>query len=76
MVEIEERVRADGTVEHAARPAGRAPTSRRAFADGFRAVAIVLMHGYRHPQHEPAVAALARDIGFTPGLGRATRSAR
>jgi len=37
---------------------------RAAFDDGIRAVAIVLMHGYRYPQHEQALADLARAIGF------------
>jgi len=36
-----------------------------AFGRGCRAVAIVLMHGYRYPDHEKRVAALARDAGFT-----------
>jgi 5-oxoprolinase (ATP-hydrolysing) len=36
-----------------------------AHAAGFRAVAIVLMHGYRAPQHEQRIAALARAVGFT-----------
>jgi 5-oxoprolinase (ATP-hydrolysing) len=37
----------------------------RAFESGFRAIAIVLMHGYRYPRHERRVAALARICGFT-----------
>ncbi len=36
-----------------------------AFDAGIRSVAIVLMHGYRFPQHERAVAVLAREIGFS-----------
>jgi 5-oxoprolinase (ATP-hydrolysing) len=36
-----------------------------AFKDGYRAIAIVLMHGYRFPAHEQRVAAIAREIGFT-----------
>ena len=36
-----------------------------AFADGYRAVAIVLMHGYRAPRHERVIADLARAVGFT-----------
>ena len=36
-----------------------------AFGRGYRAAAIVLMHGYRHPDHEKRLAALARDAGFT-----------
>jgi 5-oxoprolinase (ATP-hydrolysing) len=64
-VEIDERVTHEGTV---LRPidlaAARAPLAA-AFARGLRAIAIVLMHGYRHPAHERALAGLARDIGFT-----------
>jgi 5-oxoprolinase (ATP-hydrolysing) len=36
-----------------------------AYRRGYRAVAIVLMHGYRHPEHERALADLARTAGFT-----------
>jgi len=64
-IEIEERLLADGSVD---RPLDEKKTRadlEAAFADGFRAVAIVLMHGYRHPDHETRVAAIAREIGFT-----------
>ncbi len=37
---------------------------RAAYDEGIRAVAIVLMHGYRFPEHERALAELARSIGF------------
>ncbi|RME05651.1 MAG: 5-oxoprolinase, partial [Deltaproteobacteria bacterium] len=37
----------------------------QAWAQGFRAIAIVLMHGYRHPVHERRVAQIARKIGFS-----------
>ncbi|MEU2433529.1 hydantoinase B/oxoprolinase family protein [Streptomyces sp. NPDC007861] len=33
--------------------------------DGFTSAAVVLMHGYRHPAHESAVADAARELGFT-----------
>ena len=33
--------------------------------EGIRAVAIVCMHGYRHPRHEEAIAKIARELGFT-----------
>jgi 5-oxoprolinase (ATP-hydrolysing) len=36
----------------------------QARARGLRAVAIVLMHGYRYPEHERRLAALAREAGF------------
>ena len=41
------------------------PKLRAAYDDGIRAVAIVLMHGYRVPDHEKKIAALATRIGFT-----------
>ena len=42
-----------------------APRLKVAFDNGLRSIAIVLMHGYRVPEHELAVAELAREIGFT-----------
>ena len=41
-----------------------APSSKRAKADGIKAIAIVFMHAYRYPEHEQRVAKLARDMGF------------
>ena len=38
---------------------------KAAWNKGFRAIAIVLMHGYRYHQHEIRVAEMARTIGFT-----------
>ncbi len=38
---------------------------RAAYDQGFRAIAIAFMHAYRFPDHERAVADVARDIGFT-----------
>ncbi|MBY8885662.1 hydantoinase B/oxoprolinase family protein [Streptomyces sp. PTM05] len=32
--------------------------------DGIDSVAVVLLHGYRHPEHERAVAEVARELGF------------
>jgi 5-oxoprolinase (ATP-hydrolysing) len=37
----------------------------RLAAEGFTSLAIVSMHGYRYPQHEKALAKLARALGFT-----------
>jgi len=36
-----------------------------AYDDGIRSCAIVLMHGYRYPNHEQQIATIARNIGFT-----------
>jgi 5-oxoprolinase (ATP-hydrolysing) len=65
VVEIGERVDAHGHVL-APLDEGAAEVALRAvFATGIRALAIVLMHGYRYPAHENALDAIARRIGFT-----------
>jgi 5-oxoprolinase (ATP-hydrolysing) len=64
VIEIEERIGAHGEI---VRPLDTSATERelrRARADGLRACAIVLMHGYRYPEHERELAALARAAGF------------
>ncbi|MEM7022707.1 MAG: hydantoinase B/oxoprolinase family protein [Pseudomonadota bacterium] len=64
VVEIDERLRADGTVERALDLERARKDLERSFANGFRAISIVLMHGYRYHQHELRLAELARDIGY------------
>jgi 5-oxoprolinase (ATP-hydrolysing) len=63
-VEIDERVRADGTVERTPDLAAARAALQEAQRDGVKAVAIVLMHAYRYPEHEKALAAIAREMGF------------
>jgi 5-oxoprolinase (ATP-hydrolysing) len=64
VLEVDERVAADGTVlcplDLDTAAAGMAAARER----GMEAVAIVLVHGYRHTRHEAALAAAAREIGF------------
>ena len=64
VVEVDERVRADGTIERELDLAAVRAELERAMADGIKAVAIVFMHAYRYPEHEQRVAALAREMGF------------
>src|SRR5437588_11740711 len=64
VVEVEERVRADGTVEAAPDLDWVRRTLVDALARGIKAVAIVFMHAYRFPDHEKLIAALARELGF------------
>ena len=64
VVEIDERVGADGTVVAAFDEAAARRALRDAFDRGLRAIAIVLMHAYRYPDHERRLAAIAREIGF------------
>jgi len=62
--EVDERVRADGSIERELDLDSVRTELKRAQADGVQAIAIVLMHAYRYPDHEKQVAALARDMGF------------
>src|ERR1043165_6062944 len=52
VVEIDERVRADGTVEREPDLAAARAALEAAKADGIKAVAVVFMHAYRFPEHE------------------------
>ena len=65
VVEIDERVHADGTVDRSLDIVGTGRGLQAAFDAGFRAVAIALVHGWRYPEHERQVAAIASEIGFT-----------
>src|SRR6476661_480600 len=64
VVEVDERVRADGTVEREPDLAAARAALDSAKAEGIKAVAVVFMHAYRFPEHEKRVAALARELGF------------
>ncbi len=62
--EVDERVRADGTIERTLDLEPVRAELERAKAEGIKAVAIVFMHAYRYPEHEQRVARLARDMKF------------
>jgi 5-oxoprolinase (ATP-hydrolysing) len=64
VVEVNERVRADGCVETLLDLAGVIPAIEQAKVDGIDAVAIVFMHAWKYPDHERAVAELCRKKGF------------
>ena len=63
--EVRERLGADGAVVTPLDMESARAGLLAAHADGIRSVAIVLMHGYRFPDHETALGALAEEIGFT-----------
>jgi 5-oxoprolinase (ATP-hydrolysing) len=65
VIEADERVAADGAVLTPLDEDAVAEDLRQAFGDGFRAVAVVCMHGYRYPEHEARIGDLARAAGFT-----------
>jgi 5-oxoprolinase (ATP-hydrolysing) len=64
VIEVDERVRADGTVEREPDLAVVRAQLQGALAGGIKAVAIAFMHAYRYPAHEQRVAELARQLGF------------
>jgi 5-oxoprolinase (ATP-hydrolysing) len=65
VIEIEERVRVDGTVETPLDESKAHADFEAAFAQGYRAIAILLMHGWKYSDHEARLAAIARETGFT-----------
>jgi 5-oxoprolinase (ATP-hydrolysing) len=65
VIEADERVGAHGEVIRPLDQAAAEHDLRAAYAEGFRSVAVVCMHGYRYPDHERLIGAIARRIGFT-----------
>ncbi len=64
VLEADERVRADGTVEAAPDLAQIKARLEAAYTNGIRSIAIVLMHAYAFPGHEKQLAEVARKVGF------------
>jgi 5-oxoprolinase (ATP-hydrolysing) len=65
VIEVDERVRADGRVERLLDIAAVRPAIEQARADGIDAVAVVFMHAWKYPDHEKAVAKVCRKLGFS-----------
>ena len=67
VIGVPERIDAQGKILQPLTPAAESVLSdqlQKAYDDGIRACAIVLMHGYRYPVHEKRVAELAQQVGF------------
>ena len=64
VIEVDERVRADGTVEAVPDPEAVRAELADALAAGIDAVAIVFMHSWNFPEHEATVAEIASAVGF------------
>ncbi|HEX6634292.1 MAG TPA: hydantoinase B/oxoprolinase family protein [Usitatibacter sp.] len=62
--EVDERMGAHGEVVRPLDEDAVRAQLAAARAEGFQAIAIVLLHGYRYPAHEARVATLAREAGF------------
>ncbi|MFD1659616.1 hydantoinase B/oxoprolinase family protein [Streptomyces caeni] len=64
VVEVDERIAADGTVLRAPDLDALAGPLQEAYDDGIRALAVVCMHSHLHPAHEQAIGGLAARTGF------------
>jgi 5-oxoprolinase (ATP-hydrolysing) len=64
LVEVEERLDADGRVVRPLSLEGLEDVARDLLTRGVRAAAVALMHSYRNAEHEERVAAFLRDMGF------------
>jgi 5-oxoprolinase (ATP-hydrolysing) len=65
VVEVDERVAADGEILRPLDLEAARLSLISAYKAGYRAIAVVLMHGWRWTEHEAALAGLAQEIGFT-----------
>ena len=64
VIGVTERITAQGGIETPIDAAQLKRELAHARDAGLCSVAIVLLHGYRYPQHEVAAEAIARDLGF------------
>ncbi|MEZ5957433.1 MAG: hydantoinase/oxoprolinase family protein, partial [Hyphomonadaceae bacterium] len=65
VIEVRERVTAEGEVLTPLDEAHARAELQRAFDEGIRAAAIACLHGWAYPAHEQRLAEIARDMGFT-----------
>jgi 5-oxoprolinase (ATP-hydrolysing) len=65
VIEVDERVDAHGNILAPLDARATRAGLEQAYADGFRAVAVICLHGYRYPDHEAAIGDLAAETGFT-----------
>ena len=65
VVEVDGRFSAEGEEIEPLSPVAVRDALKEIRAQGIRAAAIVCLHGYRYPQHEQAIAELARELGFS-----------
>ncbi|MGV6808541.1 MAG: hydantoinase/oxoprolinase family protein, partial [bacterium] len=65
VITVSARVDAQGNTVSALDEAQTRQQLQQAYDQGLRAIAVVLMHGYRYPQQEQRIGELAADMGFT-----------
>ncbi|MDG2057088.1 MAG: hydantoinase B/oxoprolinase family protein, partial [Tateyamaria sp.] len=65
VVEVDERLDADGNICTSLDMTAARDALSRAYGNGYRSVAIALMHSYRFPDHEQRLGDMAKQSGFT-----------
>ena len=65
VIEVEERCNARGEILIPLNTTKAKSELQKAFDNGYRSIAIVLMHGYRYNDNEKQLALIAKTIGFT-----------
>ncbi len=65
VVEVAERIGAQGDIIQVINEEQVRNDLQALHAEGYRAIAIVLMHGYRFTQHEEIISRIAAETGFT-----------
>ena len=65
VIEVEERIAANGEVIAPLDAKATREALSRAYGQGYRSVAVALMHSYRFPDHEKRIGDMARQSGFT-----------
>lgn len=64
VIEANERINAQGDILQALDERDIKQKLQQTYKQGYRSIAIVLMHGYRYTQHEEQIAAIAQQLGF------------
>lgn len=65
VVEVEERIDVNGKVLIPLNTEKVKQDLKQVYRQGYRALAVVLMHSYKFPQHEKQIEKIAQQIGFT-----------
>ena len=65
VIEVDERIGAQADVVTPLEEEATRDALKLVHDEGYRSIAIVLMHGYRYHDHEARIAAMAEEIGFT-----------
>jgi 5-oxoprolinase (ATP-hydrolysing) len=64
VIEVDERIAADGEVLQAPDPDRVRADLQAVFDRGIRSLAVIFVHGYRHHRHERLIGEIAHEIGF------------